>query len=65
MPWKAITLGDDGITPVEYEAYDANGVDIALIDEALRRTPRERLQALQDHVDATEELLARLGRSLP
>jgi hypothetical protein len=41
--------------PAEAE-YSADGVDLSLIRWMLSLTPAERLQVLQRHVDAIEEI---------
>lgn len=40
----------------EEAAYDENGVDLTLIDWMLSLSPEERLQYLQDQIDAIIEL---------
>lgn len=42
----------------------AREIDVTLIDEALRRTPEERLRALEDAMAAHEELRAAMERAL-
>src|SRR5262249_14377213 len=44
---------------------NAEGVDMALIDEMLRMTPRERLLALQDSVQSVVDLMAHAGHEAP
>ena len=39
-------------------------VDVTLLDEALRRTPEERLLALQEAMRCQEELRAAMERAL-
>lgn len=39
--------------------YASDGVDVSLIRWMLSLTPRERLQTLQDFVDAVEEVLSK------
>jgi hypothetical protein len=55
------SYGPDWDAAVEY------GVDMALLEENLKRTPAERLDALQTMLDLTSELrgLARAGRDDP
>jgi hypothetical protein len=44
---------------------NAEGIDLPLIDEMLRLTPRERLLALQENVRAVLELMAHAGHAAP
>lgn len=41
------------------------GVDLLLIDEMLRLSPRERLLALQENVASVVEMMARAGHPAP
>lgn len=40
---------------------NAEGVDLLLIDEMLRLSPRERLLAVQENVASVVEMMARVG----
>jgi hypothetical protein len=54
-------LGDaDGVEP-RVDAYNSDGVDLTLVRAMLRKTPTQRLRAVQDVID----LLAGVTRGGP
>ena len=70
MAFPAHPDGDRASLPADgfagwCEGYDDNGVDLTLIDEMLRLTPRERLVRHQENMTALVELMARAGHQIP
>jgi len=53
------TEGDAGKADPLPDSYNADGVDLSLVRSMLKKTPTERLQAVQDAVD----LLASVRRA--
>jgi hypothetical protein len=53
-------LDDDQLDSLTRSAYDENGIDRSMIRGMLARTPEERLQYLEAHVNFVLE--ARSGR---